>query len=169
LKYDNSDRSDLDEKLQELQESVQRLTMLRQIGAENLVTQQEKEVFRIQQELLGLNNDTSLDIVDTIPKKCRFCDALKTDDERLDCYEKNFRTCKRREPVNIGLVSSALLKVFVAYAALLLLILTFTMISDAFFKFIEDKSIVFSISAICVVGITLLFRGPFKSLMKMLG
>jgi len=168
VKYDNPDRSDLDEKLQELQESIQRLTLLKQIGAENLVNQQEKEVFRIQQELLGLNKDTSLDIVDTIPKKCRFCDSMKNDDERLECYEKNYRTCKKHEPMNLGLVSTTFLKVFIAYAALILLILTFSMISDVLFKYLDDKTIVFAITGGCLFGIILLFRSPFKSLMKIL-
>lgn len=169
LKFDHNDRSDLDEKLQELQESIQRLTLLKQIGAENLVNQQEKEVFRIQQDLLGLNKDAPLDIIDTIPKKCRFCDTMKTDDERLECYEKNFQTCKKRESLGIGLVSSSFFKVFIAYAALLLLILTFSMLVDVFFKLTEDKTIVFATAAGVLFVIIILFRAPFKALMRMLG
>ena len=39
--------SDISEKLHELQESMQKLTLLKQLGAEKLILEQENEIFQI--------------------------------------------------------------------------------------------------------------------------
>ena len=96
------DRSTVDDRLMELQEMMQRLQLLKQIGADNLVIEQEKEIHNLQQELLTMNKEASLDIIDTLPRKCRFCTDMDTDEAKLDCYEKNFKNCKRREVSSIG-------------------------------------------------------------------
>jgi hypothetical protein len=63
----------MSEKLLELQEAMQHLQMLKQIGAEKLIMSQEKEIFNIQQDLMTMDNDASLDAVDAIlPKKMSF-------------------------------------------------------------------------------------------------
>lgn len=158
----------VDDKLAELQEAIQKLQMLKQLGAENLVIEQEKAIFSIQKEIMELNRDTSMDPVDYLPKKCRYCDLCKTDEERLDCSEKNLRTCKQREPPNMSLLTMGFLKVLLLYGVVLLLLLTFSLLADVFIKFIEDKVIVFVITSLVLVGIILLFRSPFMNLYRLL-
>jgi hypothetical protein len=54
----------VDDKLQELQEAIQKLQMLKQLGAENLVIEQEKAIFSLQKDIMELNTQTSMDPVD---------------------------------------------------------------------------------------------------------
>ena len=90
--------SDVSEKLQELQESMQQLQLLKSIGAQRLIQSQEKEIFRIQQEILNIDDNQPVDIEDFLPKKCRYCDLKETEDDRLECFEKEGEKCKRKPP-----------------------------------------------------------------------
>ena len=112
---------DISEKIQELQENIQKLQILKSVGADRLVIAQEKEVYRIQQEILEIDRNQPVDIVDAIlPKKCRFCTEKITQDERLDCFEENGETCKRKPPSITNLFSLKVMR-FVIMASLLLL------------------------------------------------
>lgn len=166
-KYDYTD--DTSEKLVELQEAVQKLQILKQIGAETLALKQEKEIFKIQEEIRGMNEDSSLDVVDTIPRKCRFCTVHKTDDERLMCFEENYKTCKQQEPPPMNAMSASFLKVLLLYGVILLSMLSFLLLSNILFLYIDNRIFVFMISFIAVGTMTLLFRKPIGNLFKMLG
>ena len=62
--------SDISEKLHELQENMQKLTLLKQLGAEKLIIEQENEIYNIQQEIMSINASASVDIIDAVlPKK----------------------------------------------------------------------------------------------------
>ena len=123
--------SDISEKLHELQESMQKLTLLKQLGAEKLILEQENEIFQIQQEILKINANTSVDIIDAIlPKKCKFCVDMVTDEEKLECYEKNYNKCKKKEPKNMNLLSMNFLKVILMYLVLLGLLFAFLIITN---------------------------------------
>lgn len=156
--------ADVSEKLQELQESVQKLQMLKQIGAEKLAIEQEKEVFSIQQDILQMNENTAIDIMDmALPKKCKFCDEVKLDEQRLLCYEKNGDTCKKKEPKSIGVMNFSILKIIVGYLGLLGLLFAFLLFTNIFFSYFEgQRLVVFLLSGACLLGIFLLFRKPFK-------
>ena len=58
--------SDISEKLHELQENMQKLTLLKQLGAEKLILEQEREIIQIQQEIMNINANASVDIIDAI-------------------------------------------------------------------------------------------------------
>lgn len=65
--------ADVSEKLQELQESMQKLQLLKQLGAERLILEQEKEIYQIQQEIMKVNESTSIDAFEMIlPKNVNF-------------------------------------------------------------------------------------------------
>jgi hypothetical protein len=163
-----TDRTSVDDKLMELQEMMQRLQILKQLGADNLVIEQEKEIFQLQKDLMDANKETPLDIVDTLPRKCRFCEEPNNDDERLECYEKQYKTCKKHEPTNLSSMTTAFLRVILAYGFVIILILIFSLITDVLFKYITDSIIVFSISVIIVVAIVILLRNPIKKVMVLL-
>ena len=77
--------SDVNDKLQELQESMAKLQLLKALGAERLIMEQEKEIYQIQHDIMMLNNNISVDIIDAVlPKKCKFCTAKTTEEERLE-------------------------------------------------------------------------------------
>ncbi len=163
------DRSTVDDRLMELQEMMQRLQLLKQIGADNLVIEQEKEIHNLQQELLTMNKEASLDIIDTLPRKCRFCTDMDTDEAKLDCYEKNFKNCKRREVSSIGSTISVILKVVMGYVIVIILILIFSLITDVLFQYLTDKVEIFVIAGIFIILIVLLFRKPMSQLNRLLG
>jgi hypothetical protein len=166
-KYDYAD--DTSEKLVELQEAVQKLQLLKQIGAETLALKQEKEIFKIQEEIRGMNEDSSLDVVDTIPRKCRFCTVHKTDDERLMCFEENYKTCKQQEPPPMNAMSASFLKILFLYGILLLSMLCFLLLSNILFLYIDNRLVVFIMAFVVVGSISILFRKPISNLIKMLG
>jgi hypothetical protein len=159
---------DYTDKLVELQEAMQRLQLLKQIGAENLIIHQEREIFRIQQDIQKMNEDTELDIMDTLPKKCRFCTECKTDDERLTCFDTNHETCKKKEFNPTNPISGAFLKIFLVYGLLLLNFFLFLMVSNILMLYLTQTWLVFILSAIVVGLVIVLFRQPVKSLYNML-
>jgi hypothetical protein len=155
----------------ELQEAMQKLAMLKQLGAENLVIEQEKNIYHIQQEIMKMNEKCSIDAIDYLPKKCRYCTEFTEDQdlERLECSERKSKTCKNHEPANMSLLTSAFLKLLLAYGVFLLMLLTFSIITDIMFKFLDDKIVVFTISFVLLGAILILFRQPFKAIYKLLG
>ncbi len=160
--------SDISEKLHELQENMQKLTLLKQLGAEKLVLEQENEIFHIQQEIMNINANASVDIIDAIlPKKCKFCTDMITETEKLDCYEKNYSSCKKKEPKSMNLLSMSFLKVFLNYIILLGLLFVFLILTNILFTYLEGQVlIVFIGSALGLILITLIFRKPVKKLYK---
>ncbi len=160
--------SDISEKLHELQENMQKLTLLKQLGAEKLILEQEREIIQIQQEIMNINANASVDIIDAIlPKKCKFCTDMVTDEEKLDCYEKNYSTCKKKEPKTMNLLSMNFLKVIMMYLILLGLLFAFLIITNILFTYFEGQTLgVFIGSAIGLILIILVFRKPVKKLNK---
>jgi len=160
--------SDISEKLHDLQESMQKLTLLKQLGAEKLILEQENEIFQIQQEIMSINANASIDIIDAIlPKKCKFCTDMVTEEEKLDCYEKNYSTCKKKEPKNMNLLSMNFLKVILMYLVLLGLLFAFLIITNILITYFEDQTLgVFIGSAVGLILIILIFRKPVKKLYK---
>ena len=160
--------SDISEKLQELQESMQKLTLLKQLGAEKLIMEQENEIFQIQQEILKINANASIDIIDAIlPKRCKFCTDMVTEEEKLDCYEKNYSKCKKKEPKSMNLLSMNFLKVILMYLVLLGLLFAFLIITNILFTYFEGQVLgVFIGSAVGLILIILIFRKPVKKLYK---
>ena len=160
--------SDISEKLHELQESMQKLTLLKQLGAEKLILEQENEIFQIQKEIMNINANASVDIIDAIlPKKCKFCADKVSDEEKLDCYEKNYSKCKKKEPKNMNLLSMNFLKVILMYLVLLGLLFAFLIITNILFTYFEDQVLgVFIGSAVGLILIILIFRKPVRKLNK---
>jgi hypothetical protein len=162
--------SEINEKLHELQESMQKLQLLKQLGTDKLILEQEQEVFRIQQDIMKLNNNTSVDIIDAIlPKKCKFCSVKTTEEDRLDCYEKIGDSCKEKEPKFANMLNMGILKVALLYLSLLALLITFLLLTNILFKYITgetvvDKIMVFSIAVVGLALVILLFRKPVKNL-----
>jgi hypothetical protein len=160
-------RGDVDDKLLELQEALQKLQVLKQIGASNLIIKQEKEIYDIQKDILSMNDSASIDAADAIlPKKCRFCSEKTSDEEKIECYETNFEKCEQKEPMHIGLLSMSVLKLVISYIALLLLLFTFLLISNILFNFIDERWIVFSLTLFLVFGVIGLFYKPMKKLLQ---
>ena len=157
---------DVSEKLQELQESMQKLQLLKQLGAEKLILEQEKEIVEIQQDILRLDENTSVDIFEAIlPKKCKFCTEKRTDEDRLECYEKNFSTCKRKAPKVANLLNIGAMKLLVSYLALLGVLFAFLLLTNIFSSYFpEQLIIVFIFAAAGTLLVILLFRKPFKRL-----
>ncbi|QEE14597.1 hypothetical protein DSAG12_00410 [Promethearchaeum syntrophicum] len=163
--------SDISEKLHELQESMQKLTLLKQLGAEKLILEQENEIFHIQQEIMNINANASVDIIDTIlPKKCKFCtDHLErfNEEEKLDCYEKNYSKCKKKEPKNMNLLSMNFLKVILMYLVLLGLLFAFLIITNILFTYFEGQALFVFIGAFLgMMIIIIIFRKPVRKLYK---
>jgi len=163
--------SDISEKLHELQENMQKLTLLKQLGAEKLIMEQEREIFHIQQEIMNINANASVDIMDAIlPKKCKYCTEYPErfqEEEKLDCYEKNYSKCKKKEPKSMNLLSMSFLKVFLMYVVLLGLLFVFLLLTNILFTYFEGQVLaVFIGAAIGLIIITLLFRKPVKKLYK---
>ena len=120
---------DVSEKLQELQESMQKLHLLKQLGAEKLILEQEQEIFNIQQDIMQLDNNTSIDIIDAVlPKKCKYCEIKTTEEERLDCFERNGSTCKVKVPKSINMLNLSFIKVGVIYLSLLGILFIFLLL-----------------------------------------
>jgi len=160
--------SDVSEKLHELQESMQKLTLLKQLGADKLVMEQEREIFQIQKEIMNINENSSLDIFDAIlPKKCKFCTDKITDEEKLECFEKNYSKCKKKEPKTMNLLSMNFLKVVLMYLVLLGLLFAFLILTNIFSSYFGDKVLIIFIgSVVGMVIIILLFRKPVSKLYK---
>ena len=162
--------SDISEKLHELQESMQKLTLLKQLGAEKLILEQENEIFQIQQEIMNINANASVDIIDILPKKCKFCmehHERFQEEEKFDCYEKNYSKCKKKEPKNMNLLSMNFLKVILMYLVLLGLLFAFLIMTNILFTYFEDQVLgVFIGSAVGLILIILIFRKPVKKLYK---
>ena len=160
--------SDVSEKLHELQESMQKLTLLKQLGADKLVMEQESEIFQIQKEIMNINENASLDIFDAVlPKKCKFCTDKITDEEKLECFEKNYSKCKKKEPKTMNLLSMNFLKVVLMYLVLLGLLFAFLILTNIFSSYFGDKVLIIFIgSVVGMVIIILLFRKPVSKLYK---
>ena len=160
--------SDISEKLHELQENMQKLTLLKQLGAEKLILEQENQIFHIQQEIMSINANASVDIIDAIlPKKCKFCTDMISEENKLDCYEKNFSKCKKKDPKTMNLLSLSFLKVFLMYVVLLGLLFVFLLLTNILFTYFEGQVLaVFIGAATGLIIITLLFRKPVKKLYK---
>ncbi|MHA1720901.1 MAG: hypothetical protein ACTSWX_03910 [Promethearchaeota archaeon] len=160
--------SDVSEKLHELQESMQKLTLLKQLGADKLVMEQEREIFQIQKEIMNINENASLDIFDAVlPKKCKFCTDKITDEEKLECFEKNYSKCKKKEPKTMNLLSMNFLKVVLMYLVLLGLLFAFLILTNIFSSYFGDKVLIIFIgSVVGMVIIILLFRKPVSKLYK---
>lgn len=157
--------SDVNEKLHELQESMQKLQLLKQLGAEKLILEQEKEIYVIQQDIMHLNNNTSIDIIDAIlPKKCKFCTVKTIDEDRLECFEKIGTTCKRKEPKNVNMLNMSIFKVILMYMSLLALLFTFLLFTNILFNYFEPKLLVFGLATAGLLLVFLLFRKPVKKL-----
>ncbi len=157
---------DVTDKLQELQESMQKLQLLKQLGAEKLIIEQEKEIIEIQQDILKLDENTSVDIFEAVlPKKCKFCTEKRTDDERLECYEKNFDKCKRKAPKVANLLNFGAMKLLFGYLALLGVLFVFLLLTNIFSSYFPDQRlIVFLCAGAGLLLVVLLFRKPFKKL-----
>lgn len=162
--------ADVSEKLQELQESMQKLQLLKQIGANKLIQEQEKEIYQIQQEIMKLNESTSLDAFEVLlPKKCQFCPEKTTDEERLECYEKNYSTCKRKVPKVANALSLNALKVFLSYIAVLGLLITFLLLTNIFSNYFPDNRLLIFIFSFAGLGLMVLaFWKPYKRLLDAL-
>ncbi|MHA1776411.1 MAG: hypothetical protein DRO88_05760 [Promethearchaeia archaeon] len=158
--------ADVSEKLQELQESMQKLQLLKQIGANNLIQEQEKEIYQIQQEIMKVNESTSLDAFEVIlPKKCKFCPEKTTDEERLECYEKNYSTCKRKPPKFANILNFNALKLFLSYIAVLALLFVFLILTNIFSTYFPDNRLlvfVFSFTGLALVVAA--FWKPYRRL-----
>ncbi len=117
---------------------------------------------------MNINANASVDIIDAIlPKKCKFCTDMVTDEEKLDCYEKNYSTCKKKEPKTMNLLSMNFLKVIMMYLILLGLLFAFLIITNILFTYFEGQTLgVFIGSAIGLILIILVFRKPVKKLNK---
>ena len=158
------------EKLLELQEMMQKIQLLKQIGAEKLVMEMEMQIFKVQQDILQINQDVAIDPVDLIlPKKCKFCTEMTGEEDRLLCFEKNGETCKNKPPANMGLLSTAILRVGLMYAILVMGLFTFLILTNIFFTYIDSQFAVFMISAVILAAIFILFKGPVKQVLKMVG
>ena len=165
----NNYHGDVNEKLLELQEAMQKMQLLKQIGADRLIIRQENEIFNIQQDILSINKSTSVDIVDMVlPNRCRFCTDKKDDEEKLECYEANYNTCDKKEPAHVSLVSMSILKVTLMYISVLLVLFTFLLLTNIFFNYVDDRLIVFIISSAVVAGIVMVFWKPVKSLLAVI-
>ena len=165
--------SDISEKLHELQENMQKLTLLKQLGAEKLVLEQENEIFHIQQEIMNINANKSIDIIDAVlPKKCKFCTEFSErfqEEDKLDCYEKNYSKCKKKEPKSMNLLSMNFMKVILMYLVLLGLLFAFLILTNILFTYFDGQILgVFIGSAIGLIIITLIFRKPVSKLYKSL-
>ena len=160
--------SDISEKLHELQENMQKLTLLKQLGAEKLILEQENQIFHIQQEIMSINANASVDIIDAIlPKKCKFCTDMISEEDKLDCYEKNYSKCKKKEPKSMNLLSMSFLKVFLMYVVLLGLLFLFLLLTNILFTYFEGQVLgVFIGSTVGMLIIILIFRKPIKKLYK---
>ncbi len=157
---------DVNEKLQELQESMQKLQLLKQLGAQKLILEQEKEIVDIQQDILRLDENTSVDIFEAIlPKKCKFCTEQRTDEDRLECYEKNYNTCKRKAPKVANLLNFSAMKLLFGYLALLGVLFVFLLLTNIFSSYFpEQRLIVFLCAGAGLLLVVILFRKPFKQL-----
>ena len=92
---------------------------------------------------------------------------MVTDEEKLDCYEKNYSKCKKKEPKNMNLLSMSFLKVFLMYMVLLGLLFVFLIITNILFTYFEGQVLgVFIGSALGLILIILIFRKPVKKLYK---
>ncbi|WP_457557063.1 hypothetical protein [Candidatus Harpocratesius sp.] len=158
--------ADVSEKLQELQESMQKLQLLKQLGAERLILEQEKEIYKIQQEIMKANESTSIDAFEMIlPKKCKFCTEKTTDEERLECYEKNYNTCKRKPPKVANMLSLGAVKLFLSYIAILALLFVFLLLTNIFLDYFpENRLLVFILAFLGLSMVIIGFWKPFKRL-----
>ncbi len=157
--------SDVNEKLQDLQESMQKLQILKALGTERLILEQEKEIYQIQQDIMKLNNDVSVDIIDAIlPKKCKFCTEKTTEEERLECFEKNGDTCKNKEPKNVNMFNGSFLKLIILYLSIVTLLITFLLLTNIFSNYFENKILLFGIASIILIIIIFLVKKPVKQI-----
>lgn len=157
--------SDVNEKLHELQESMQKLQLLKQLGAEKLILEQEKEIYTIQRDIMHLDNNTSIDIFDAVlPKKCKFCTVKTTDEERLECFEKIGTTCKRKEPKHVNMLNMSIFKVVLMYMTLLAVLFTFLLFTNILFNYFEEKLLVFGLASAGLLLVIVLFKSPVKKL-----
>lgn len=162
--------SDITEKIQELQENIQKLQILKSIGAERLVIKQENEVYRIQQEILDIDRNHPVDVVDAIlPKKCRFCQEKNNQNERLECFEQNGETCKNKPPHITSLFSVRVVRFIIMAALVLLSLFSFLILTNIFMTYLpEFKLLVFLISISILGCLVILFWKPVRKLFRSL-
>ena len=157
--------SDVSEKLLELQEHVQKLQLLRQLGAEKLILEQENEVYKIQQEIMDLDSNASVALLDFVPQKCRFCPEQSTDEAKLECFEANNTTCKRKPPSSVGFLNLNILKVILQFVVMIGVLVTFLILTNIFINYFpDDRLLVLLLSASGLILVVLIFRKPVKSL-----
>ena len=160
--------SDVSEKLHELQENIQKLQLLRQLGAEKLIWAQENEIYKIQQEIMKLDKQTPVDMIDALlPQKCRWCPEHSSDDAKLECYEANYATCKRKVPKSVGFLNLNILKVVMQFMILLGVLFTFLIFTNIFINYFpDDRLLVLLLSGIGLFLVMLLFRKPVINLLN---
>jgi len=157
--------SDVSEKLLELQEHIQKLQLLRQLGAEKLVLAQENEVYKIQQDIMKLDGETKADLIDFVPQKCRFCPEQPTDEKKLECFEENQTTCKRKPPSSVGFLNLNILKVAMQFVVLIGVLVTFLILTNIFINYFpEDRLLVLLLSGSGLLLVVLIFRKSITTL-----
>ncbi|MHA1585454.1 MAG: hypothetical protein ACTSVU_06575 [Promethearchaeota archaeon] len=158
------------EKLHELQENLQYLQILKQMGAQNLVLKQEKEIVRIQQEIMNVDKATSIDATQLVlPKKCRFCPEKTTDQERFECFEKNGKKCKVKVNTHINLVNVSIMRVVVTFFSIIALILVFLLLTNISMQYFPAYPIIsFAISAVGVILVFFALKGPMVRILHSL-
>lgn len=157
--------SDVSEKLLELQEHIQKLQLLRQLGAEKLILAQENEVYKIQQDIMTLDQETPVEMMDFVPQKCRFCPEKSTDEAKLECFEANNTTCKRKPPSSVGFLNVNILKVVLQFVVMIGVLVTFLILTNIFINYFpEDRLLVLLLSGGGLLLVVLLFTKPIKSL-----
>jgi hypothetical protein len=162
--------SDVEEKLAELQEGLQKLQLLKGIGAKKLIAAQEREIYRIQQEILDIDENKSMDVVHALlPKKCWYCNEKETEDERLQCFEDTQGECDQRKPEISGVFSLNLIRLVVIIALVLFGLFSFLLLTNILLNYLPDyKWIVFGICILLTSLIGFLLRKPIKSVFKSL-
>ena len=157
--------SDVSEKLHELQEHIQKLQLLRQLGAEKLIFEQENEVYKIQQEIMKLDSERAVEIIDFVPQKCRFCPEQLTDEAKLECYEENNTICKRKPPSSVGFLNANILKVILQFFVLVGVLITFLIFTNIFINYFPDnRLLVLLLAGSGLLLVVLIFIKPVKSL-----
>jgi hypothetical protein len=154
-------------KLIELQENIQKLQLLKQIGAKKLILRQEREIFKIQEQLRRIDGEIPLELLDILPRKCQFCTDYASDDDRLTCFESSYKECKKKDIPQIGSIETGFLKILLLFGMLIITLLCFMLISNILFKFLEERLVVFLITLGIVSIIVLVFLKPVMRMYRL--
>ena len=163
--------SDVTEKLQELQESMQQLQLLKSIGAQKLIQEQEKEIYHIQQEILDIDENIPIDVESLLPKKCRFCDIKETADERLECYEIKGEKCKRKPPEMTNILSLNFFRFLAMTGVVIASLFVIMLLTNILMSYLPEPNQKLLVFVLCAAGyglLTLLFWKPVRNLFKSL-